>query len=437
MAFELFINGADFTDYFVRQSLVVTEALQANGQTMQVQIVLPTSSSLTPPQGGNEIVFLKDGNKEFAGRINRVEQLAPINSQVNTYALDCVDYTADLDRVLLQTDIAPGTAGDAVRTVLALVGNGFTSNNVVNGPQLQKIEVRYESPSSVISRIAESIEHQWYVDYDRDVNFFFILDRPAPLDTVNLDTDTDTYFNCVVSEDWSQVKNVIYLTGAKAKSSNSYTQSFTGNGSTRFFPLAYEPWSLSTTTVSINGVNQNLLLDSVDGFAGSSENAPANSAAVCLDNWGVRIPSNLTPPGNGVPVNITYNYAYEPVVVVEDPDSIALMRQRENTATAPSDGRHMFKFNVPDMRVDSEETIYEYGLLLLRRYAKPILTVRFSSWFQGWRAGQNFHVYSSPTMRNVDAQVFIKSVSKRILKSSDGQARLFYDVTATNSPFPG
>lgn len=436
MAFQFLINGVDYTDYFDRRSLTITEALQANGQTMQVLVYIPKGSTLSAPLGGQQVKFFKDSTLEYAGRIASVENVAPLNQHLNSYMLNCVDYTVDLDRILLQARFGPQKMGDIIRSVVAMTGQGFTANNVVDGPDVPEYEIKLETPSSVITRLAESAEHQWYVDYNRDVHFFYILDRPAPVPAIDLDTDTDTYFEASITEDWSQVKNVIYLTGGSAKSGTNYTQSWTGDGNTRFFPLAYEPWDVSTTSVLVGTAPQSIKLDSLSSMPGDGK-SEANTAYLCVANWGLRFPDGSPAPPSGTNVSITYSYAYEPVVVVEDPDSIAAMAQRENAAGAPSDGRHMFKFSVPELRVADESIIWDYGQLLLRRYAYPIVTVKFSTWMQGWAAGQNFLITSAPDRRNINTRLFVKSVTKRILKSSDGEARFVYDVVATNSPFPG
>lgn len=434
MAFQLLINGVDFTANFVANTLRITEALQTNGQSCSFTVQL--SGSLTRPVGGNVVQFYRDSTLEFAGRVISSNQLQPTNTGAYQYAVECVDWTADFDTILIQEQWDPlQLAGDIIRNIVGIVNRGFSANNVVDGPIIDGIKADLEVPSSVVTRIAESIEHQWYIDYNRDMNFFYILDRPAPVTNIDFDTNITDYFDLELDEHVEQVKNVIYLTGATMKSQTTdYIKNY-ADGDTRFFPLNYEPWSISNVLVKVNGVVKTLLLDNVDGQAGDGQN-PTDSVYVCLDNWGVRFPDASPPTLNDL-VEITYNYAFEPVVLVEDAASIANMKAREDVAGAPSTGRHEFKFNVPELRVEDEGSIVDYGNLLLTRYKDPVFRVAFNSWTQGWAAGQNFTGVSSS--RNFPStQLFITTVTKSILSTRLGgsQSAFLYQIEASSSPFP-
>lgn len=472
MAFELNINSVDYAAAMETGSLNITEALQANGMSMECDIFVK-GSVLAVPQAGQVIEFRSDlGAREFHGRIESVtvEQRSGPNDLY--YSLRCVDFTADLDDKLIQMELPEQSAGEMIRAAIGAVGRGFTVNNVVGGPTMQKQQIDLDHAGSFISRIAESVEHQWYADYDRDIHFFYITDRAAPIALIDLDIDWQNFGDWKMEEDITSVKNVIYLAGGKAKGSEPYTQDYVGDGQTRFFPLAYEPASAEgPTTVGGNGPFQDpnmdirlgvgnaftpngnatttwtwykMKVDGRDSTAGDG-NAEANTAFVCVDNWGVRLPDGVAAPGgtgdaNEIPIRIEYNGMYEPVVVVEDPESIAYMRERENTAIAPSDGRHEFKFQIPELRVDSEDVIIDYGNLLLARYAMPVINASFKSWTQGWRAGQSLRIRS--TRYNLDpggegVQFYVHSVKKSILISNHLMNVLKYDIDCSTSPFPG
>ncbi len=429
MALSVLINGVEYNSNVFRDTLSIRESPQANGATMSAMVQL--SGALTVPLTGQQIQVYRDGNIEFGGRIANVDHMYPYNA--NQYRIDCVDYTVDLDASLKSIDLEAGTASNQIRRIVGLVSRGFTTTNVEEGPLVGLQEIEHEAPSSIISRIAESVEYQWYVDYNRDVHFFYIRNRPAPVATIDFDTDVVNYSDLEFTSNGDQVKNVIYLTGAKVKSQNTDSIVSKADGDQTFWPLNYEPWSLEDTTVSVNGIPHAILLDQVDGFAGDSMQEDG-VVLLCLDNWGVRFPDNSPPPADAS-IEIAYRYAYEPTIVVEDLDSIAYMRARENTASAPSDGRHEFKFNIPDLRVDDEQTIVDYGNLLLYRYAYPTYTLKFASKTQGWRAGQMFHGVSAT--RGLDTDIYITGVTKTIWQSSGGVLKFAYELEASSSPFPG
>jgi len=434
MAFQLLINGVDYTTYFKRESLSIVEALQANGQTMSVTLII-SDQSIAKPLGGQCIQFYQNGVIQFAGRITTVSEEQPGLLKDLWYVLECADYTIDLDNELIQEKFNSQIAGEIFRSIIGTVARGFTSVNVLDGPVVAAVEADLETPSSIFTKVAESVEYQWYVDYNRDVNFFYILDRAAPIPAINLDTDTDTYGNCSVIENWDQVKNVVYLTGASAKSSLQDTIALVADGDQKFIPLNYPPWDENSVSISVGGVPQTLKFDGIDGSAGDNQGV-AGEVYVCYDNWGIRFPDSHAPAASSA-IDIAYNYAYEPVIKVEDPVSIALMATRENYADAPSNGIHEFKFAIPDLRVESEDAIWDYGNLLLQRYAYPVYKVKWESWVQGWAAGQNIRVYSTSENRAFDQTCYIHSVTKQILKVSEGVFKFKYTIEAANLPFPG
>lgn len=438
MPMQLLINGVDRSADMLWRSLSISESPQANGQSMNVDIMIHDGASDTPVGGEVVKLYSASGSLEFAGRIQLVGDQVRMNPRWAKLGLSCVDWTSDFDRHLIQEEFSAQLAGDIARRVCGLVGNGFTSLGVVDGSSVAGFTSDLEIPSSIISRVAEGIEHQWYIDYERDIQFFYIRDLAAPIDEIVYDTDVDTFFDLDYTEDVSQIKNRIWLVGAKVSSGSGGGDGvqdnivFTADGDTKFVPLNYEPVSQQLTTVTVDGVPQEILLDSIDGFAGDGGGA-AGQCYLCLDNWGLRFPDDHA-PGAGDVVELDYSYNYEPVIQVEDPDSIAYMRERENVAGAPSDGVHEFKYNMPEVNVASEDAIYEYGYLLLERYAWPIYSVRLKSWIQGWRPGQSLTIRS--TAHDFDRTFYLQSLTKRPVINTSTWSFFEYDLQFSSSPFP-
>lgn len=429
MTLSFLINGVEFNSNVFRESLNVREALQVNGSTLTATIQL--SGSLTLPVGGQLVQLYRDSTLEFAGRVTTVKRSYPYNAM--NYDIQCVDFTPDFDAKMINQKINEPTVGDTIRVITGIVGRGFTSANVETGPDIsEEINAQAETPSGLVTRLAESVEYQWYVDYTRDVHFFYIRQRPAPVTSIDFDTDVTNYSDLSVDEDVSQVKNVIYLSGAQIEAAHKDTISTIADGDTRFWPLNYQPVSLLKTKVLVDGAPVQLELDGVNSQAG--DGGSGAGAYVCLDNWGIRFP-DASPPNKDSTIDIIYNYAMEAFIKVEDPKSIALMKERENVADAPSDGRHEFKFEVPDLGlVTSESIIVEYGNLLLARYANPLYNLSFDSLTQGWERGQTFRAISA--RHGIDTDVYITSVSKTVWQSSGGVTKFKYNIEASSSPFP-
>lgn len=432
MSHRLAINGVVYTDQFKRESLVINETVQARGQTMKV-VVQINENDIAVPLAGQEIVFVAGTFREFAGRIANVLVVQDLGPNEFAYELTCFDYTIDLDGHLIQRDFEGGDAQDIIRSIVGQVGKKFTSNNVTGSVAIAGFRADLDPPSAIISRIAETIQHSWYVDYNRDVNFFYILDRPAPIPEIDADNATLSYGDLQIRESWDQVKNRIFLAGGKSKSTNQDNIVVTGDGDLKFIPTNYEPWDIASTTVTVDTVPQTILLDGIDGEAGDGQGS-AGEVYLCLDNWGVRFPDAHAPAANA-DIEIDYNYGLEPIVVIEDPVSIATMKDIEDTATAPSDGVHEIKFQIPEIRVEDEQTIWEYGQLLLQRYSKIVFMAQFTSWIQRWQIGQNLRIFSA--LRGFDQTMFIVAISKTILTVEAADENFMaFTITASSSPFP-
>jgi len=433
MGFELLIHGVDYTDEFDKDSLTIRESLLSRGSSMSVDVVHKIGAGVDRPLGGQQIIFKRDGQIEFAGRIANVLETQPGGPLDLRYKLNCIDYTNDLDSHLIIRDYPAQDAADIVRSMIGDVGLGFVTAGVVAGAvDVGGVEADYDRPSDLISRIAESIEHQWYVDYERNVHFYYITAEPAPVAVIDMDSDLDTYYDLEREEMWDQVKNRIWLKGAKTQSTHQDNITFTADGDQKFIPLNYEPWDTETLELTVGGVPYNVLLDTVEGQAGDGQ-GEANTGYLCVDNWGVRFPENHVPPAE-TPITVDYKYANELVLMVEDTDSIEQMAAREHIEGAPSDGVHELKYQIPALRVASEQTVWEYGQLLLARYAQIVWAYRFGSERQGWRAGQTVRVVS--TRRDIDHQLYVTSVQKTI-RTSVNEALLEYQVEALTTPFPG
>ena len=437
MPLELKINGNANYDW-IRESVNIQETVQARGSTLSVHIQI-NAEAQPVPQCGHVVLLTETGSgtRHFGGRVATCEEQEHLQGGDEfLYELTCVDFTIDFDFELIQHDFIPvgatQSAQDVARELVGRVGRGFTSNNVVGDVQVGQVRGDLDPPSQIISQLSESIEHQWYIDYNRDLHFFFVRDVAGPIPFVDFDVDTEHIRELVIEENWEQVKNHLFLDGAKSKSSNTDNIKVDGDGTIKFIPLNYEPWDLASFTVTVNAIPQVILLDGIDGVAGDGQGA-AGEVYLCIDNWGMRFPDNF-PVADGDPIDISYSFGENPIIEVIDPVSIALLKLREDSADAPSTGEHQIKFRVPEIRVDDEQDIWNYGQLLLQRYAKIVKVVTFSSWTQGWERGQVFTLKSA--RRNFDAEVFIHTVNKRLLDTTRDDRLFEYVMTGSTSFFP-
>jgi hypothetical protein len=176
---------------------------------------------------------------------------------------------------------------------------------------------------------------------------------------------------------------------------------------------------------------------------------------VCVPNGGIRFPLSDLPQKDDV---IDVDYFPEDgaggaggsdtlVVVLEDPDSIRMMRQRETTSTYVSDGVHESIVSVPEFRVSTLDPLGVLGSLILARTAWPEVTGSFTtvdSTLRTWKPGDAIdlrsakrNLYSSQDYwrygQRRDVRVYVQRVQKRFVSSPGEPSGLLYQVTISFS----
>ena len=436
--FAFGIHGVDYLDALVYQSVQIDESLHINGAQMTCMVnlqLLTSPGALAAPKAGQFVVFSVNRIREFAGRITRVTQ---VRTGIDTlqYVLHCVDFTTDFDAVLLQPQVFPEQNGSqTIREIIGTVGKDFDAQDVENTPIHAELAVDLDRGSRVIGGIVESTDRQWYIDYYKNIHVFQTnADTHPRLAALNLDSDIDTYDDLTYDEDWSQVKNRLYLADVELRGGPDTIEVTPGEDIT-FLPLNWPPWSGTTTVVNINGVSQDILIDTVDGEVGDGA-GELGQVYLCIGNWGIRTPDNHPIPA-GATVTVHYSFVQEDTIIVEDPDSIRALALLENHPSAYSDGIHEMKMSIPNLRLADRRAIREFALAILKRYSSVEKIVTFRSTVQGWRAGQYIRIFSAE--RDLDEYFYIRGVQKAIwvpYSSTDRQGpSLQYQIEASTSPY--
>jgi len=112
---------------------------------------------------------------------------------------------------------------------------GFTTNNVADGPIISDISFDYIQVSDAITKIAEICGYEWYVDYDKDIYFFFKTDYSAPF---QLDDNQTDYKDLVIDTDISQIRNRIYVKSSSIV--DTFGEIFIGDGATTSWTCKYK-----------------------------------------------------------------------------------------------------------------------------------------------------------------------------------------------------
>ena len=375
------------------------------------------------PLEGQQVELFFRGNREFTGAIlSTREERYPTSIEVE---VDCVDYTYWFDRLLVVEEYPIMSLQQMVRNIVNDFSEGFTTVNVKGADitiPAQKFD--YVRPSSALDTIAVLANYIWFFDFNRDLHFIPFAGASAPKSFICLDVETEI-FDVKVAYSLDQIVNRIYIKDARTKSKDTYSEAQrTSDGVTDFMALGYDPSSLSDTEVIINkgqsnektySVSEgNLKLDLVDGQPGDDATAsPNDDCFVCLDNRGVRFaPGHI--PTLGDTIDIDYKFLNDKVIVVEDPDSIDFVKQREGP---PSTGIYESVINAPDLIDVTDESVAAFGELILNRQANPREKGAFSVYGAGWQAGQVFILESARRHGGFERKMVILEVSKEFLNN--------------------
>lgn len=433
VGFQITVGGVDVTQFVDLSSVQVDNNNSVKADLMSFDVY--NDGSLSRPLGGNEVIFLNGSTREFAGVVITVDEEL-YSPGVRLYRVTCKDYTHWFDHRLVVEYYTSTNADTMVRNIInsyvnpAFYPNApFTTNHVQAAPLLADQRFDYLAPSDAIKQLADLLEWQFWVDYHKDVHFAQLdaVTSPLPNNTLNVDTDTNTYHDLKLSEDVSQIKNRIYLRGFNVKL-GPQNFNFNGDGQTTWFPIGYSAWDIDASdfNVSVNGKPQNVMWDGIDGNAGDGQTS--SGAYVCQSNQGIRF---NTPPGKGDSINGSFNYGWPQATAVDDPNAQQVMAQREG-----SDGVYEHMVNDPSLSSPNLNAPTAKGLALIYKYGYPKITGEFGSYVQGWFAGQYFYLTGNTRMvGNPTQKLYVIKVRKTIVRAGNGQDVLHYTVSISDSPW--
>lgn len=418
------INGVDRTAAVELQSLVVRDVLRARGSTCEFRYRTHSGDlvSFPRPEGGNEIVVLLGSDREFGGHM-LVANFAVWRNEFGNLAYDfacqCTDWTWELDKFLVYDKdsgsslrYASQAAGTTVINIINNYTDGrFTTTGVETGLTAQPQEFDVVKVSEALDVLARETGYSWRVNYSRDVQFFTVATNVAPIAVLNVDTDSRVYDVQGDYGDVSTVKNPILLKDVQVRESAQLTEVFTGNGQSRFFPLAYMP-SPRTADLTVIVGNQTWVtrFDDQSGFRAEDAPQATGTAYLCVFNRGVRLSSA---PWNGSSISASYNRVTPRLAWYTDGGALTQMAVREAVAR----GDHEDVINAGQLVAADSDTVEAYARLALLQYAHP--RVRLSCKTRavtGWLAGQYLQLISAGL--NLNQRMYVQEVIKRVFDGS-------------------
>lgn len=384
MSITVKINTVDKTSDIVQGTLEVAQRLTREVDTATFSVLQTPGRDLTPAYYDDVEIY--DGStKVFGGKILTVQTRPRAGTGILEHSVHCVDHTYEMDRTLASKTYEDETIEDIIDDLISSYAPTFTTNNVSSTFTIEKIVFNQVSLSSCLKRLADIVNYEWYVDEDKDVNFFPRHTNTAPFDVT--DTNGNSIYKSLKrTSDGSEVVNRVKVRGGEYEGP-TYTDRFTVNGDdTKSFKLPYRFGNL-TVTLDPDGTpdSQSVGIDFIDDF--TSYDVLHN-----FQEQMIRWESELS---DGTVVEFSGNPKVPVFAVAEDPDSIEAYGKIEKL--------------VRDNSIESNTIARKRAIAELYKYAEPVLDATFRTYTPGLRCGMLFDFSSAE--QDIDEQLLIKKLT--------------------------
>lgn len=386
---QVLINGTDRTSEIVKQSLQVEQILGAQRDTAKFSYKKYGSKSYTPAVLDTVVVY--DGStKIFGGRLVKIGEKFLNDAAGLTYNFECVDYSFDLDSLLVSQSYSSMTVNAIIADILTNFATGFTGVNVDCNITIGKIVFNQVPISQCLKRLADMVKFDWYVDPDKDLHFFSKYTNTAPF---NLTDTSGNYINQTLERkiDGTQIANQVKVRGGEYEAT-SYQDIITVNGNTQLsFKL---PYKFSNLTVQLDTgggyVSKTVGIDFIDDFT-------TKDVLYNYNDQTIRFAAALA---DGNKIKFAGNPKVRVLAVASDPASIASYGVKEKI--------------IEDSSIEDLNTARKRAIAELSAYKDQQNEARFDTYTSGLRAGMVINLNSSRRSANVD--FIIRSVKFQTLK---------------------
>lgn len=391
------INGNDRTTCIGNGSIIIDSELGSSASTMEFSMVVRDGGSV--PKNDEEVIITQSGNTIFGGRILKTKPTK--RGSFVHWAVQCVDYTRDLDRNLVVEGYENMTDKQIIENIVDNYcgGTGITYNNVVEGVTISNIVFNYMPPSECISTIAKMTGRQWHIDYDKDIHYSLKNVEEAPFGI----TGTEAYSKLSWLIDNSAIRNRIYVRGGRYLS-DTVTIKQVADGEQVIFNLPERPHNLTiqegatAKTVGIKNINDFTEFD-------------------YLMSYQEKYVETETAPAADTVMTFTFKYNIPVLVAVEDKDSIEKYGQLE--------------YIIFDSKINTIDQARERASAELTDYAESLVSATFKTETTGFTVGQYLDV--DLTDLDIDDRFIVKSVTAQ----SEGGGKFNYTIKIISAEMLG
>lgn len=366
------VNGVDISAFVEKRSVSIVNALTQRIDTARFATV--GDHGLIQPEAGQKLEVFDGATKVFGGIIATADRDL-LRRDVDRIAIRTQDFRKTIQkRLVTRVFDTPTKAGDVIKTIMTdfVKDTSFTTVNVQDGPDIDFISFSFEKADRAIDQISRLTGFEWFVDENKDINFFSPTTTPAPF---IIDEVSQKYFDFKIKATATQLRNRIIIRGGKTVSQN-FTQTFPGDDVSSEFFLAYKPLEIVSIEVSING----------GAFATvtlGTDNVDDDSLFEFMINPGEKLLRNGTHAVLDAVDRVRIIYKYELPLITQVEDAGVIERI---AAIEESDG--VYEHIVKDEEITDLNTAKERGRAEITKFGDIQLTGNFKTFEAGFRSGQ-------------------------------------------------
>lgn len=385
------INSIDRTADIDVNTIIKTDKIGGNSS---LDFRLIEKEGVDSPEINDIVELTIDGEKEFAGTITRIEKIADAG-KTSRVIISCVDYTSILSRYIATERYRRKTVREIIEDLIDKYGRGFfTINNVNCDIMVQTIVFDKISLAECLNRLSELTNYSWYVDYDKDINFFEKYDKLAPF---SIRDDNGTYIQKTlhIVQDSSQLRNRVMIRGGEVEG-NLRTEIYNSDGVRTTFSLVNKFGTVPE--VRVNGELKTVGIDYLD----------AEESFDCFWSFGEKYVRFREAPEVGE-VLISGYPLYPIIIQVQDDDSVTKYGVAE--------------FFKEDRKIKSIEEAKQFAQAELEAYSEEIYEAGFTTDRKGLRAGMVINIESESLGINEDFLI------QRVYLTYESKTKMYYDVS--------
>ena len=406
MPISVLLNDEDISSQIDFQTLTATQNLTNSVDTANFSFIKKPGRVL--PEFNDDIVIQDGGSVIFAGIVMQVKQ-SITNQAVEIIEVSCVDYTAVFDRILAAMTYENQTVGYIIADLVSQFAPDFTTDNADSSFVIPKIVFNQVTLSDCMTKLANIVSYNWYIDENKDIHFFDKFSKTAPFGLTDVNGKY-IYNTLQFTEDGSQLVNRVKVRGGQYDGA-TYSDIITVKGNdTKSFKLPYN-FSNLTIELSTGGayVSKVVGIDFIDDFTTKDVLYNYQDQSFHFNN----------PLADGNKIRFTGNPKVDVMAIAEDSDSIKKLRDKYKTihgVDAPA-GYGIIEKLIRDDSISSNTIARKRAAAELLTYAEAVVDLSFETHEPGLKDGQLINIQSNN--RDFDEDVLIKKLQFKTLTPFD------------------